>query len=40
MTPLGRIGEVDDIANTVEALATIMRFTTGDCFVIDGGRTL
>lgn len=37
-TPLGRIGEVDDIASTIEALATTMRFTTGNCFVIDGGR--
>lgn len=39
-TPLGRIGEVDDIASTIEALATTMRFTTGNCFVIDGGRTV
>jgi NAD(P)-dependent dehydrogenase (short-subunit alcohol dehydrogenase family) len=40
VTPLGRIGEVDDIASTIEALATTMRFTTGNCFVIDGGRTV
>jgi 3-oxoacyl-[acyl-carrier protein] reductase len=40
MTPLGRIGVVDDVANTIEALATTIRFTTGDCIVIDGGRTL
>lgn len=39
LTPLGRIGEVDDIASAVEACATTMRFTTGNCFVIDGGRT-
>jgi 3-oxoacyl-[acyl-carrier protein] reductase len=39
-TPLGRIGVVDDIANTIEALATTMRFTTGNCLVIDGGRTI
>lgn len=40
LTPLGRIGEVDDIASTVEACATTLRFTTGNCFVIDGGRTI
>jgi NAD(P)-dependent dehydrogenase (short-subunit alcohol dehydrogenase family) len=39
-TPLGRIGEVDDIASMIEALATTIRFTTGNCFVIDGGRTV
>jgi NAD(P)-dependent dehydrogenase (short-subunit alcohol dehydrogenase family) len=39
LTPLGRIGEVDDIACAIEACATTMRFTTGNCFVIDGGRT-
>lgn len=39
LTPLGRIGEVDDIACAIEACATTLRFTTGNCFVIDGGRT-
>ena len=39
-TPLGRIGEVDDIAGAVEACATTMRFMTGNCLVIDGGRTI
>jgi NAD(P)-dependent dehydrogenase (short-subunit alcohol dehydrogenase family) len=40
LTPLGRIGTVDDVANTIEALATTMRFVTGNCIVIDGGRTI
>lgn len=37
-TPLKRITTVDDIANTVEAFATVLRFTTGNRFVIDGGQ--
>jgi len=39
-TPLGRIGVVDDVASTIEACATTMRFMTGNCIVIDGGKTL
>ena len=36
--PLGRIGIGDDIACTVEAFATHIRFTTGINIVVDGGR--
>jgi len=39
-TPLGRIAIPQDIAATIEALATRMRFVTGNCFVVDGGRIL
>lgn len=39
MCPLLRIGSADDIASSVEALATTMRFVTGTTLVIDGGRT-
>jgi NAD(P)-dependent dehydrogenase (short-subunit alcohol dehydrogenase family) len=39
-TPLKRLGKPEDIAAAVEACATRLRFTTGNCFVIDGGRTL
>jgi short-subunit dehydrogenase len=39
-TPLKRIAVPDDIASVVEACATIMRFVTGNCFVVDGGRIL
>jgi NAD(P)-dependent dehydrogenase (short-subunit alcohol dehydrogenase family) len=39
-TPLNRIGMVDDVASTIEACATSMRFMTGNCIVIDGGKTL
>ena len=39
-TPLKRITTVEDIANAVEAFTTTMRFTTGNCFVIDGGRII
>ena len=38
--PLGRVGQVDDIASAIEACATTMRFATGARFVIDGGRSL
>lgn len=40
MTPLKRIATVEDVANAVEAFAVTMRFTTGNCFVIDGGRLI
>lgn len=39
-TPLGRIATPDDIASAVEALATRMRFMTGNTIAVDGGRTL
>lgn len=39
-TPLKRVGTAEDIAAAVEAVATRMRFTTGNCFVVDGGRFL
>jgi 3-oxoacyl-[acyl-carrier protein] reductase len=39
-TPLGRIGAPDDVAATVEALATTLRFVTGTRIVVDGGRHL
>jgi NAD(P)-dependent dehydrogenase (short-subunit alcohol dehydrogenase family) len=39
-SPLKRIGWADDIASTIEACATHIRFATGTIFLIDGGRTL
>jgi 3-oxoacyl-[acyl-carrier protein] reductase len=39
-TPLKRIATPKDIALAVEAIATLMKFTTGNCFVIDGGKML
>jgi 3-oxoacyl-[acyl-carrier protein] reductase len=39
-TPLQRLGTAEDVADTVEAIATRMKFVTGNCFVVDGGRTL
>ncbi len=39
-TPLGRIGQPDDVAAVIEALATTMRFVTGTRIVVDGGRHL
>jgi len=39
-TPLGRIGLPEDVAATVEALATTLRFVTGTRIVVDGGRHL
>ncbi len=39
-TPLKRIAVPEDIASVVEACATKMRFVTGHCFVVDGGRIL
>jgi 3-oxoacyl-[acyl-carrier protein] reductase len=39
-TPLKRIALPDDVASVVEACATNMRFVTGNCFVVDGGRLL
>lgn len=39
-TPLKRVGQPDDVAAAVEALATSLRFVTGTRIVIDGGRHL
>jgi len=40
VTPLKRNPTVDDVANTVEALCTTMRYTTGSTILLDGGRLL
>lgn len=39
-TPLKRVVLPEDVASVVEACATKMRFATGTCFVIDGGKLL
>ena len=39
-TPLGRIGQADDIAQAVEACATTLLFSTGTTIQVDGGRHL
>jgi NAD(P)-dependent dehydrogenase (short-subunit alcohol dehydrogenase family) len=39
-TPLKRAGTADDIGAAVEAIATRLRFMTGNSFVVDGGRIL
>ncbi|HSJ78158.1 MAG TPA: SDR family NAD(P)-dependent oxidoreductase [Erythrobacter sp.] len=36
-TPLGRCARVEDVAETAVAIATSMRFMSGQVFVIDGG---
>lgn len=38
-TPLGRCATVEDVAETAVAIATSMRFMSGQVFVIDGGFT-
>jgi 3-oxoacyl-[acyl-carrier protein] reductase len=40
MVPLARIGYADDIASTIEAFATHIRFATGVSLLVDGGRTV
>jgi 3-oxoacyl-[acyl-carrier protein] reductase len=40
VTPLKRVGTADDIAAVVEAVATRLRFMTGNSLVVDGGRIL
>jgi len=39
-SPLKRIGYADDIASTIEACCTHIRFATGSIFLVDGGRTV
>jgi 3-oxoacyl-[acyl-carrier protein] reductase len=39
-TPLGRIGTVEDVASAVYACITGMKFSTGQSFLMDGGRTV
>jgi NAD(P)-dependent dehydrogenase (short-subunit alcohol dehydrogenase family) len=38
--PLKRIGYGDDVACTIEAIATHIRYATGTIILIDGGRTV
>lgn len=39
-TPLQRIATPEDVAAIVESVALTMRYATGNCFVVDGGRIL
>lgn len=39
-TPLGRIGEAEDIAAAVTACATMLTYSTGHIIQVDGGRAL
>jgi dehydrogenase/reductase SDR family member 4 len=40
-TPLGRIGQPDDIANVAAFLASdLARHVTGQCLVVDGGQSI
>jgi len=39
-TPLKRIAVPEDVAAVVESVALTMRYATGACFVVDGGRVL
>ena len=38
--PLGRIAYGDDIASTIEALCTHIRYANGSIILVDGGRTV
>lgn len=39
-TPLNRFATPEDVADTVFALATYLKFTTGSIIPVDGGRLL
>jgi 3-oxoacyl-[acyl-carrier protein] reductase len=39
-TPLKRVPTVEDVAATIEGVATLLRFVTGNVITVDGGRTL
>lgn len=39
-TPLARLATADDVAATIEAYATTIRFATGITVTVDGGRTI
>jgi 3-oxoacyl-[acyl-carrier protein] reductase len=39
-TPLGRLANAEDVANTILALTTHLTFTTGSIIQVDGGRLL
>lgn len=38
-TPLQRHAKVEDVASTIEGIATLLRFITGVVIVVDGGKT-
>ena len=40
LTPLDRLATPEDVADTVFALATYLKFTTGSIIPVDGGRLL
>lgn len=40
LTPLGRLGSPEDVADAVLAATTTLRFTTGAVIAVDGGRPL
>ena len=40
LTPLSRLATPEDVADTIFALATYLRFTTGSIIPVDGGRLL
>lgn len=39
-TPLQRVPNVEDVAAAIEAVTTLLRFTTGNVITVDGGKTL
>jgi 3-oxoacyl-[acyl-carrier protein] reductase len=40
ITPMNRVGTAKEVADTILAYATVIKFTTGAIVVLDGGRTL
>ena len=40
ITPMGRVGTAQEIADSIVAYATVIKFATGVVVVLDGGRTL